>query len=71
LAALYTFSGPSCARIVSVTSFPYVPTFNILSGTVMTSGPSNLSQRGRYSAVMRIFTPIGSLTSRCVALGLN
>ncbi|MGA2970202.1 MAG: hypothetical protein ABSE75_10390 [Acidimicrobiales bacterium] len=71
LAALYTFSGSRCTRIGNATPFRYVPTFNILRSTLTVSGPRNFSHRGRYSAVVRIFTPSGSLTSRCVSLGHN
>jgi hypothetical protein len=71
LAAIYTFSGPSCAQIGSVASFRYVPVFNIRAGTVTMSGAGNFSRHGQYSAVVRVFTPNDSLTSRCVALGHN
>jgi hypothetical protein len=70
LAMVYTFPGSSCARVGRVASFRYVPVFNISRSTVTMSG-GGYFPRGPYSAVVRIFTPGGSLTSRCVVLGHN
>jgi len=71
LAVLYTFAGSSCARVGLTTSFRYVPVFNTLRSTVTMSAAHFFSPRGQYSAVVRIYTPGGSLTSRCVVLGHN
>ncbi len=70
LVAIYAFAGTSCAHVGGVSSFRYVPSFNILRSTVTVS--SNVfARRGPYSGVVRVFTPAGSLTSRCVVLGRN
>lgn len=69
LAAVYTFAGTRCAHVGRVASFRYVPAFNIRRSTVTLSGPGNYFPSGSYSAVVRIFTVQGSLTSRCVVVG--
>jgi hypothetical protein len=71
LAVIDTFAGSACARIGRVASFRYVATFNIRRSTVTISQTGYFSPRGRYSAVVRIYTPGGSLTSDCVPLGRN
>lgn len=70
LATVYTFLGSQCAQVGRVASFRYVPVFNISLSTVTMSG-ANYFPRGTYSAVVRIYTPGGSLTSGCVVLGPN
>lgn len=71
LAVIYTFAGSSCARLGGVASFHYVPTFNIRRSTVTIARMADFSPRGRHSAVVRLYTPSGSLTSDCVPLGSN
>jgi len=69
LAAVYTFSGATCAHLGHVTLFHYVPTFNIRRSTVTLAESGYFASRGRYSAVVRLYTPGGSLTSDCVSVG--
>lgn len=71
LAALYTFTGSRCARVGRVASFRYVPAFNIRRNTLTMSGAGQFFPQNQYSAVVRVFTPQGSLTSRCLPLGHN
>ena len=69
LAVIDTFAGGACARIGRVASFHYVATFNIRRSTVTISHARYFAPGARYSAVVRIYTPGGSLTSNCVELG--
>lgn len=71
LVAIYAFAGTSCAHVGGISTFRYVPSFNIRQSTVTVSSPGLFRTRGAFSAVVRVFTPAGSLTSRCVVLGRN
>ena len=68
LAVLYTFPGTTCGRLASVVTFRYVAAFNIRRNTLTLTGLSYFNPQDEYSAVIRVFTPSGSLTSRCVSL---
>ncbi len=68
--ALYAFAGTSCAHVGAVASYRYVATFNIRRSTV-TMSSSLFGRRGRFSAVVRVFTPSGPMTSRCLVMGNN
>ena len=69
LAVIYTFPGSTCARLGRVVTFRYVAAFNIRRSTVTVSGAGYFRSRGPYSAVVRVYTPNGSMTSDCVPLG--
>ncbi|MFZ1061933.1 MAG: hypothetical protein WAN30_00470 [Acidimicrobiales bacterium] len=71
LAAVYTFSGPTCARLGRVSVFHYVATFNIRRSTVTLDPFGDVTRRARASAVVRLYTPSGSLTSNCLNVGVN